>query len=306
MLDTDSIREKAVSLGFSLCGFAKCEPLEDKRAWYAGFVERKGYGVMQYLERYAPQRMDPELLLPGARTVVCVAMDYYPPERIPEEGTLVISKYAYGPDYHPAMKAQLDVLGNHIRSLGEGILTRGFVDSGPVLEKAWAVRSGIGWQGKNTLVINRDRGSFYFIGVILTTLAIVPDPPAEALCGACERCVKACPTGALDDPYRLNIPLCISYHTIEQNGEIPGEIRKNLRNRVYGCDLCQDVCPYNRLAANHPNPGCGPRESWMNRSPEDWQSMDEAEFDRLFAGTAVARLGYRNFMRNVAACMEKE
>jgi epoxyqueuosine reductase len=199
------------------------------------------------------------------------------------------------------VKAKVNELADFVRSAGEGVRTRAFVDSGTVLEKAWAQRCGIGWQGKNTLVINRERGSYFFIGIILTDLELDVSEPSANHCGECRRCVEACPTGALDHPYRLDIPNCISYQTLENKDEIPEGIKRKLRDRIYGCDICQDACPFNRHAAGHANPGFQPREQLLNYRKKDWIALTEQDFDLIFAGTPVTRLGYRRFMENIRA-----
>jgi len=254
----DSITKKATELGFSQCGFARYEPLEHIRSFYSNFVAEKRFATFQYLERYAAQRLNPELLLPGVRTVICVTMNYYPPTQIPEEDNLIISRYAYGRDYQTLIRKRLDNLTGFMRSTFGDQHTMAFVDSGPVLEKAWAQHCGIGWQGKHTLVINKSGGSFFFIGIILTDLEIGPDRPETDHCGTCEKCVKACPTGALDTPYQLDIPRCISYLTIENKSDIP----VNLKDRI---------------------------------------ALTQQEFDQLFSGSPVKRIGYEGLMRNIMA-----
>ncbi|HNY01892.1 MAG TPA: tRNA epoxyqueuosine(34) reductase QueG, partial [Bacteroidales bacterium] len=180
-------------------------------------------------------------------------------------------------------------------------ITRAFVDSGPVQEKEWAVRCGVGWQGKNTLIINRKGGSFFFIGIIFTDLTVEPDPSATGLCGSCDRCVKACPTGALDTPYHLNVIRCISYHTIENRKEIPPEIGSKLNRRIYGCDICQDACPYNRAARPNSVPEFTIPEQLRAMRTKDWLSLNEEDFNRIFEDTPVKRIGYAKLMANIRA-----
>ena len=298
----NSIIQKSVELGFSNCGFARCEPLEGLRSFYDLFVSEKRFASMQYLERYASQRLDPGLVMPGARTVISLAMNYYPTALIPEEDNFIIAKYAYGNDYHKLIRAKLDDLALFMRSsLGAG-RTRVFVDSGPMLEKVWAQRCGIGWQGKNTLVINKKQGSFFFIGLILTDLEIEPDPAETDHCGDCQKCVNACPSGALDSPYRLDIPRCISYITIESGKATQGEPEGRLSGRIYGCDICQDVCPYNRHSPANNTPEFVPSDRLVKMRRNDWIALEEEDFNRLFEGSPVMRLGYAAFMKNVRAC----
>jgi epoxyqueuosine reductase len=300
MIGTE-IKKKALELGFIQCGFARCEPLEDLNAFYDSFVTEKRFATLQYLERYAMQRLNPEMLLPGAKTVVSVAMNYNSPMRVPENDNFIISSYAYGRNYQTVVQERADSLAGYMRSNFGDFRTRVFVDSGPVLEKAWARRCGIGWQGKNTLVINKSAGSFFFIGIILTDLDVRPDEPGTNHCGTCERCVKACPTGALDTPYQLNIPRCISYLTIENKTEIPKELKNKLSNRIYGCEICQDACPYNRQAGTHATPEFLPSERLMKMRKKDWISLTELEFDHLFPDSPVSRVGYEKLMKNIRA-----
>lgn len=312
------IRAEALRLGFSFCGMARNEPLEDLRALYTRLIQRKGPAGLEYLETYLEKRLNPELILKGARSVIAVMMNYYPQDEIPGTGNFIISKYAYGRDYHLLMRERLGLLIAFLKSITADLSdresedsgpaydlhARAFVDSGPVLEKAWAQRCGLGWQGKNTLVIHPLAGSFFFIGIILTTLELEPDAPESDHCGSCEKCIKACPTGALDTPYQLDIRRCISYLTIESKEEIPVELKGKLKDRIYGCDICQDVCPYNRFAVPNGIPEFAPSEPLMQMRKKEWLSLTEADFDRMFAATPVKRMGYARLMRNIRAASQ--
>ncbi|MEI6681606.1 MAG: tRNA epoxyqueuosine(34) reductase QueG [Bacteroidota bacterium] len=297
-----AITQKALELGFGQCGFARCEPLEELRPFYHDFVAGKRLATLQYLERYASQRLNPELLLPGAKTVIGVTMNYAPHELIPGADNFFISRYAYGGDYHTLLRGRLEKLVDFMHGGFGEFSARIFVDSGPMLEKAWAQRCGLGWQGKNTLLIHQKNGSFFFIGMILTDLELEPDPPGTDHCGDCEKCIRACPTGALDTPYQLDIPRCISYLTIESKVEIPGELREKLNDRIYGCDICQDACPYNRHPQPHDIPEFIPSEELVKIRKTGWLMLTETDFARLFAGSPVARVGYERFMKNIRAC----
>ena len=300
-MDKASIIKRALELGFSRCGFARCEPLEEIRGFYSDFVTEKRFAGMQYMERYAPQRLDPDLVMPRSKTVISVAMNYFPPVLIPDEDNYIIAKYAYGRDYHHLMREGLDSLSGFIRTLNPAVRLRAFVDSGPILEKAWAQRCGIGWQGKNTLVINKSDGSFFFIGILLTDQEIEPDEPETEHCGDCDRCTRACPAGALDVPWQLDIPRCISYLTIESRAEVPEDLKNRLGDRIYGCDICQDVCPYNRFARAHDVTTFLPKEELLKMRRKDWISLTETEFVSLFDGTPVKRVGYNRFIQNIRA-----
>ena len=295
------IRREALSLGFSYCSIARYEQLEPLRPFYTGFIAQQALPGMDYLSTFLEQRLDPGLLLKGTKSVIALLMNYYPQQVVPEADNFIISKYAYGGDYHKLLRKRLKTLIGHMKLLAENLEAKAFVDSGPVLEKAWAQRSGIGWQGRNTLIINKSAGSFFFIGIILTNLELKADIPETDHCGNCKLCVNACPTGALHTPYQLDIKKCISYQTIENKEAIPDDVKTKLSGRIYGCDLCQDVCPYNRFAVPHAIPEFNPSESLMNFRKKDWLSLTEADFDRIFAESPLKRLGYDRLMRNIRA-----
>lgn len=293
----ESIKTEALRLGFSSCGMTYNDSLEALRPYYEDFIRRQGHAGMGYLETFLEKRMHPELVLEGTKSVIALSVNYFPPEIIPEADNFILSKYAYGADYHTVVRDRLRELVNFMKHAGGNIRVKAFVDSGPVLEKAWAQKCGIGWQGKNTLIINKSAGSFFFIGIILTDLELEPDVPETDRCGTCNNCITACPTGALRTPYQLDIPRCISYLTIEMREEIPVGLKTKLNNRIYGCDICQDVCPYNRFARPHQTPEFLPSQTLVNMRKRDWIAMTERDFDGLFAGSAVKRLGYQRFRR---------
>ena len=295
------IREEALQLGFSFCGFARYEPMEPLRPLYTRSISQQGHAGLEYLVNYLEQRLNPELLLKGTKSVIALLMNYYPQQFIPETDHFILSKYAYGHDYHKLMHKRLKSLINTIKRSSKNTEAKAFVDSGPVLEKAWAQRCGLGWQGKNTLIINKSAGSFFFIGIILTNLELTADLPETDHCGSCTRCVNTCPTGALHTPYQLDIQKCIAYQTIENKEAIPELVRTKLSGRIYGCDICQDVCPYNRFAIPHAIPEFNPSESLMKLRKKDWLSLTEPDFDRIFADSPLKRLGYDRLMRNINA-----
>jgi epoxyqueuosine reductase len=298
MNDRESmIKTEALRLGFSFCGIAQNNSLEHLRPFYTGFIGRNGHAGMKYLESYFEKRMHPELVLSGTKSVIALLMNYFPPEIIPEKDNFIIAKYAYGADYHHLMRARLNALIHFMQLSAGPVQARAFVDSGPVLEKEWARQCGVGWQGKNTLIINKSAGSFFFIGIILTDLELDPDPPETDHCGTCSNCVTACPTGALDTPYQLDIPKCISYITIESRDDIPIEMKRKLNDRIYGCDICQDVCPYNRFSAPHQVPEFLPSETLLKFRKHDWIGLTGPDFDRIFADSPVKRVGYPRFKR---------
>ncbi|MEI6456359.1 MAG: tRNA epoxyqueuosine(34) reductase QueG [bacterium] len=299
MVSKEHIRKESSRLGFSFCGFARAEPLEQRRSFYQSFLREKRHGEIGYLETQLEKRLDPRLLMPEAKSVIALLMNYFPGEIIPAENNYIIAKYAYGSDYHPFMKEKLRALSSFIMGTGNGVLAMPFSDSGVVKEKLWAQQCGLGWQGKNTILINKNQGSFFFIGIILTNLEIGPDKPDKDHCGTCDHCVKACPTGALDTPYQLEITRCLSYHTIETSGEFPDEFRLNQYDRIYGCDICQDACPFNRRAVPSPETDFRPSEALKSLRKPAWHRLTEEDFSRIFEKSAVKRTGYKKLMDNL-------
>jgi len=295
----DLFAEEAKRIGFSFCGFARNEPLENLRPFYTDFIQRKGHAGLTYLESSLEKRLNPGLVLEGTKSVIALLMNYFPHETIPADDNLIIAKYAYGSDYHRIMRQKMELLVNFLKTQADDVKAKAFVDSGTVLEKIWAQRCGVGWQGKNTLIINKTAGSFFFIGIIFTNLELIPDSPETDHCNGCRKCAEACPAGALDNPYQLNIKRCISYYTIEKKEEIPGFLKGKLNNRIFGCDICQDVCPYNRLSTPHTEPGFVIMPELAGRRKSDWIKLTPSLFDRLFANTAVARTGYVHFMKTI-------
>lgn len=295
----EEIKEYAASLGFSFCGFTRPEPLDEIREFYLEFIEKQRYATLTYLKRYALQRLDPLLLLPGATTVVALLYNHYSPETSLEEVPLQIANYARGRDGHLVVKPRLRLLANKVSEVFPGSHSRFFFDSGPLLEKQWAQRCGAGWIGKNSLLINPRLGSYVNIGILLTTAEIPADAPETDHCGSCNRCVRACPTGALQEPYRLRIDRCLAYHTIENRGDVPPDIREKTSGWIYGCDICQEVCPYNRSPQPSADPECHPSALLASMRRDDWINLSERSFHELFGETPVARLGYEGLMRNI-------
>jgi len=302
----NKIKNEASRLGFSNCGIARMESLENLRPWYSQYLQEKRHLPFQYLERYAEKRLNPALLLEETRSVIALLINYYPPELIPHEDNFILSKYAYGKDYPSPIRKKMENLIHFMQAESPALKAKAFVDSGPVLEKLWAQRSGIGWQGKHSLIINQHGGSFFFIGIILTNLELEADPPETDHCGNCDRCIRACPTGALERPYQLNIPRCIANLTIEQKSEIPAAFKGKMQDRIYGCDICQDVCPYNRFSEPHEEPEFMPSAILKQMRKKDWLALTEEQFKILFTGSPVARLGYQRLMSNIRFCHDPE
>jgi len=298
MVSKEKIREETRRLGFSYCGFAQAESLDNFRSYYTSFIKEKGQASLTYLETQMEKRLNPKLIMPDAVTVIAVLMNYFPPEIIPSENNFIIAKYAYGQDHHSFLRKKLKALVDFLTQSGE-TKAHFFMDSGNIQEKVWAQRCGVGWQGKNTLLINRKGGSFFFIGIILTNLKLVPDIPETDHCSKCDRCSKACPTGALKIPYRLNINRCLAYHTIETKWDIPEEIRSKQNDRIFGCDICQDVCPFNRNPTPHNEPVLIPSEELRKMRKQDWRKLTEEDFNRIFHQSSIRRTGYEKLKMNI-------
>ncbi len=313
MLDSRPVKDRARELGFELAGVAPAEPTPEA-AFYPLWLARGYHGAMQYLEgRRGAMRADARSLLPAARSVVCVGMVYNAPAPYStefedgEEGW--VSRYAWGADYHGVLKERLRSLADWMRSrYGQGVLCKICVDTSPLLERAYAKRAGLGWIGKNTCLISERLGSWVFLGEILTSLELAPDSPPPDRCGTCRRCIDACPTDALvetaDGPsHALDSRLCISYWTIELRDAIPAEHREGVGHHVFGCDICQDVCPWNspRRAATTDEAAFQP----ANASPDldELAGLSEEEFDARFAGTPIKRARFAGFLRNVVVAM---
>ena len=307
MLTAAAIKTRARAIGFDLCGIAPAAPVpehENLRAW----LDRGYAGTMAYLARTAKLRMDPRRVLPGARSVVVMGTAYNTDRPygcgVGDPGRALISRYAWGRDYHDVIRTRLAALLAWMRAEGgRGVEARAFVDTGPVQEKLLAHHAGIGWLGRNGCVITAGLGSWVFLSVMLTTLDLAPDPPADDRCGTCTRCLNACPTGALVEPRVVDATRCISYLTVESKGAIPGALRSALRNRVFGCDVCQEVCPWNAGAPATAAPEWQPREGLDAPRLVDLWAHDDRELTVLVEGTPLARPGLAGLRRNLAVAI---
>lgn len=319
LLSSDRIKAEALRLGFSACGLAPAEAVDETtatafRQWLANGCQAE----MTYMQNYEEKRLDPRLLVEGARTVISVALNYYPETKIPED-EYQIAWYAYGKDYHDVMKEKLKELSEFIREEGPELISeevscceagssptdsimRIFCDTAPVLERYWAWRSGLGWIGKNTQLIIPHSGSCFFLGeIILDREADQYDSPQQSRCGSCTRCLNACPTKALEAPYRLNSERCLSYLTIEYRGELPPDTGKKMGTKIYGCDECLKACPWNRFATPCRTVEFQPSPSLLAMRREDWHALSEEQYKVLFKGSAVKRAKYSGLRRNVEA-----
>ncbi|WP_321295345.1 tRNA epoxyqueuosine(34) reductase QueG [Marinifilum fragile] len=294
------IKSKAKELGLDLCGIVKADFLEDEKENFLSWLDKGYHGEMGYMLNNIEKRLDPRLLVENTKSIVVVGLNYFPKEQQNDPEAPVIAKYAYGKDYHFVLKDRLNQLLEYINTeIGE-VSGRAFVDSAPVLEHAWAKRAGLGWIGKNSLLINRKIGSFLFLGELFLDMELEYENPTYAdFCGGCNRCVRSCPTGAITEPYTVNGSKCISYYTIELKGEIPEEEKGKFQNRVFGCDICQDVCPWNRMAKSHKVPEFDPNPDLLNMSKENWQHMDAHKFGEIFRNSAVKRTKFKGIKRNL-------
>ncbi|GAB3166415.1 tRNA epoxyqueuosine(34) reductase QueG [Telluribacter humicola] len=295
------LKAKAIELGFDFCGISKAEFLEEEAPRLDEWLTRNYHGQMAWMANHFDKRLDPRKLVDGARSVVTVLLNYYPEQSLPTtEEDYKISKYAYGTDYHYVLKDKLKALLDALREeIGE-VDGRAFVDSAPVMDKAWAARSGLGWIGKHTNLLNRDLGSFFFIGELILDVELAPDGPVKDYCGTCTRCVDACPTDAIVEPYVVDGSKCISYFTIELKEAIPDEVRGKFGNWVFGCDICQDVCPWNRFARPHRTSEFNPPAQLAELTNKDWEEITEEVFREIFRRSPVKRTKLEGLKRNIA------
>ena len=288
-------------MGFDACGIAKATPLEEESAHVEQWLEDHREGEMSYLTRNKEKRYDPRLLAEGTKSIVTVLYNYFPKQPIGDGAHFKIAKYAYGADYHDVLKRKLRQLLEHIESQTgklEGV--RVFVDSAPVLDRAWAVRCGLGFIGKNTTLIHPKKGSFFFIGHLFLPLELEETgKPLSNHCGRCTKCLDACPTGALESPFHIDARKCISYLTIEHKGSLDGLDPETFKGWMYGCDECQDVCPYNRFALPNLEPEFQPSEQLLSMKENDWKKLNQADFEALFKHSAMQRAGYEGLKRNI-------
>lgn len=294
------IRTKAENIGFLSVGFSKADFLASEEPRLLNWLKEEKQGKMSYMENHFDLRLDPRKLVPGAKTVISLAYNYFP-DSIQRKDTFQISKYAYGKDYHDVVKAKLRMLVFELQQEIGDIEGRVFVDSAPILEKTWAEKSGVGWLGKNGNLIQPKAGSFFFLAEIICDLELEPDGPIKDYCGSCTRCIDACPTDAIEAPYIVNGSKCISYATIElRDADLPELFRGNMNNWVYGCDICQDVCPWNRFSKPHNEAGFQAKDEILSFSKEDWLELDELTFQSVFKGSAVKRTKFSGLKRNIA------
>lgn len=297
---TRMVKEEAMRLGFLQCGIARAAYLEEEAPLLEKWLTMNMQGSMAYMENHFDKRLDPQKLVPGAKSIVSLSYNYFPEKDLFKNKDLKISKYAYGCDYHDVIKNKLHALMSYIGDHIGQVNGRVFVDSAPVMERTWAKKSGVAWQGKHSLSINRQHGSFFFLAELIIDLELLPDAPAKDYCGSCTRCIDACPTDAIQAPGLLNASRCISYLTIEIKDNIPAEFNGSYQNWIFGCDICQDVCPWNRFAKPHNEPRFEPDPALEKMTEKDWKDITEDVFRDLFRKSAVKRTKYKGLKRNIA------
>jgi epoxyqueuosine reductase len=293
------IKAKALELGFSFCGMSKAGFLEDEAPRLEAWLNKNYHGEMAYMANHFDKRLDPTLLVPGAKTVVSLLFNYYSEFKQPEDAPKV-SMYAFGEDYHIVIKDKLKLLSDFIRSEIGDVQGRAFVDSAPVLDKAWAMKSGLGWIGKNANLINKGNGSFFFIAELIIDLDLPEDGPTTDHCGTCTACIDACPTQAILEPYVVDGSKCISYFTIELKKELPPEAKGSWTEWAFGCDVCQDVCPWNRFSKQNSEPRFVPNEDLLLNSSRNWLEMTEDVFNDLAKSSPMSRPGLQKIKETVS------
>ncbi len=294
------IKKHASRLGFLACGIAKADFLEEEAPRLENWLQNNYHGKMQYMENHFDKRLDPRLLVEGAKSVISLSYNYFPEEE-QQEGSYKLAKYAYGEDYHHVIKNKLFELLECLREeIGE-INGRCFVDSAPVLERAWAEKAGLGWNGKHTLLIQKKQGSFFFLAELIIDLQLEYDQPFTTdHCGKCTRCIDACPTDAILPNNNLDASKCISYLTIELRDNIPSGFKNQMEDWMFGCDICQDVCPWNRFSEPHNQPLFTPKEPLLEMNKRDWQELTEETFRKVFKKSAVKRAKFSGLTKNIS------
>ena len=295
---TQLIKAESKRLGFLSCGISKAGFLEEEAPRLETWLNQNMNGQMSYMENHFDKRLNPTLLVDGAKSVISLLLNYYPAE-LQNQESYKISKYAYGQDYHSVIKEKLNELLHFIQTeIGE-VYGRAFVDSAPVLDKAWAAKSGLGWMGKNSNLITQKIGSFYFIAELIVDLDLAYDTPTTDHCGSCTACIDSCPTEAIVAPYVVDGSKCISYFTIELKDNLPQEMKGKFDDWIFGCDVCQDVCPWNRFSKPHNEPLLRATPEILSYSKSDWEEITNETFQKVFKNSALKRTKYEGLLRNI-------
>ena len=293
------VKEIALDLGFSYCGISKADFLSDEAKHLDTWLKRGYQGKMDYLERHFDKRLDPRKLVPGAQSVISLLYNYAPKKDETDKSPYKIARYAYGRDYHFVIKDKLVQFMDRMKVSIGNVEGRVFVDSAPVHERAWAAKSGLGWIGKNSLLINKDAGSYFFLAELILDLKLESDGPIKDYCGTCTKCMDACPTDAIAEPYIVDGSRCISYLTIELKDELPNEFRNKMEGWTFGCDICQEVCPWNRFSQPNKEPQFAP-QGWEKLSKTEWEEMTAEVFGNVFKKSPVKRTRFKGLKRNIS------
>ena len=293
------IKTEAKRLGFLSCGISKAEFLEEEAFRLESWLNQNKHGKMHYMENHFDKRLDPTLLVEGAKSVVSLTYNYYNENLQQDPKAPKISKYTYGIDYHYVIKDKLNQLLEFIKEEIGDVYGRAFVDSAPILEKAWAKKSGLGWVGKHSNLLSQKVGSFYFLAELIIDLELEPDHAVTDHCGSCTACIDACPTEAITEPYSVDGSKCISYFTIELKENIPTDMKGKFDNWMFGCDVCQDVCPWNRFSKQHSEPLFNPKPELLSMTKKDWEEITQETFNKVFKKSAVKRTKYTGLTRNI-------
>ena len=293
------VKQISQRLGFMACGISKADFLADEAPRLEQWLHQNHHGQMGYMERNFDKRLDPRKLVPGAKSVVSLLFNYFPENTPSDSDAPKIARYAYGQDYHRVIKDKLFEFMHEIQTQIGDVGGRVFVDSAPVMEKAWAAKSGLGWVGKNTNLIRKQEGSYFFIAELILDISLEADGAVTDHCGSCTACLDACPTNAFTAPYQLDASKCISYFTIELKDAIPQEVKGKFDQWAFGCDICQEVCPWNRFSTPHKEPAFNPNPELMGMAQNDWDEITEEVFNRLFEVSAVQRTGFSGLKRNL-------
>ena len=296
---SEMIKSEARQLGFDACGIARAEYLEEEAGHIKQWLDCKMHGDMKYMERYFYKRVDPTNLVKDAKSVIVVLLNYYTEKSQEDKNAPVISRYAYGKDYHLVIKGKLYQLLKFINSKIDNIKGRVFVDSAPVLERAWAVKAGLGWIGKNSNLISPVHGSFVFIGILIIDTELHYDNQINESCETCTKCITACPTSAIISPKIIDARKCISYLTIEYKGSIPGKFKEKFNNQIYGCDICQNICPFNENTKNHKVPEFEPVPELLEMTKQDWYDLSENSYNKIFKNSIIERIKFSGLKRNI-------
>jgi epoxyqueuosine reductase len=293
------IKQEALNLGFDDCGISKIRRLDEDAERLNLWLLRGMHGEMYYMKNHFEKRVNPADLVPGSKSIISVLLNYFPSENQTDKAAPVLSKYAYGKDYHKVIKKKLNKLLDFISQTIAPVNGRAFVDSAPILDRAWAAQAGLGWIGKNSMLISPKFGSYVFIGSIIIDLELAYDSKIGEHCGGCNKCIQFCPTHAIQEPRVIDSNRCISYLTIENTEDIPKIFNGKFQNRVFGCDICQDVCPWNKKIKPHKVTEFTIKPELQNMTKEDWIKMDENQFDEIFKDSAVKRAKYLGLRRNI-------